>query len=220
MTDKSWNRADQYPGKDLLLLRLLLPDAASSLELDTRKNNIDHVGQSNDIQTFFEAPGFNLDDPKWVEYAPPSLPLAKKNKHARRGAPNLQAARHQREEDGFYAEQIRLQSPYLRDCLRDTLEPFGIKYKDNVFAESAAPHRGLFFALDRIAELAKTAEDEITRTHCELLCRVTEEYFDDTLDQLEELEKEQKITYDLLWTLFPEGRLVRQAERFLARRRR
>jgi hypothetical protein len=168
--------------------------------------NAEHVGRTSNIQTFFEASSTEAGA-RWVEHAPPSLPVSKRIK--REGAA-VQVYKCREHEDlgheSFFIYKVRIQSPFLRGALKDTLERHGIVYsKHNVFAESFAPHRGLFFALDKIAEVAQTSTDEMTRNHCELLCSIIEEIFDDTLSKLEELETEEKITYELLWTLFPEG---------------
>jgi len=170
------------------------------------KGKLEHIGRSNAIQNFFEGPDFKESDQKWVEHAPPSLPQAKKNKQEGAALQLYKRRNQDLGHEGFYIYKVRLQSPFLRDALRETLETYGVTYnKNDVFADSFTPHRGLFFALDMVAELAKTAEDETTRNHCELLCSVIEEIFDDDFDKLEALEKEDKITFKLLWTLFPEG---------------
>ena len=180
--------------------RFFLRNARSKLDHE-------HIGRAGNIQTFYEAPKTSeKDELKWVDYAPPSLPQAKREKHE--GAA-VQVYKRRDENnvgrDGFKIYKVRLQSPYLRKALRDTLEKYGIVYEgQEIFAESVAPHYGLFYALDRVAELAKTADDEITRSHCGLLCSVIEEIFGDIIDRLEELENQgNKITFELLWTLFP-----------------
>ncbi|KAK0725863.1 P-loop containing nucleoside triphosphate hydrolase protein [Lasiosphaeris hirsuta] len=172
------------------------------------KLDSEHIGRTANIQTFYEAPNSSdKNDTKWVDYAPPSLPQAKREKLEgaavqvyKRRDENSNVRR-----DGFQIQKVLIQSPYLRNALRDTLERYGIVYdRQDIFAESIAPHHGLFFALDRVAELAKTADDEVTRNHCGLLCSVIEEIFGDTVDKLEQLEEQGKITFDLLWTLFPQ----------------
>ena len=172
-----------------------------------QKDGVQHFGRANSVQTFYEAPDFNASDPKWVEYAPPSLPKAKKDKHEGAAIQTYRRRNPSDKREGFYIEKIRLQSPHLREALEDALEKFDVKWKDNLAAESQAPHRGLFFALDRIAELAQTSDKSEVRAHCELLCSVVEEVFEETLDKLEALENDKMITFELLWTLFPEGHI-------------
>jgi len=163
----------------------------------------EHVGRSNIVQIFFKG---EFGD--WAEHAPPTLPQAKKSKHEGAAVQIYKEPRNPRPvskpEEGFRISRVVLQSPYLRDALKDTLESYGISYKDKTFAESVSPHKGLFFALDRIAKVGREA-DETTRAHCELLCSIIEEIFSDILDVLDTLDSEHKITFDLLWTLFPPG---------------
>lgn len=169
------------------------------------KLDLEHIGRTGNIQTFYEAPSTNdKDETKWVDYAPPSLPQAKRDKHEGAAIQVYKCRQESVGRDGFHIQKVRLQSPYLRKALRTTLEKYGILYDgQEIYAESVAPHHGLFFALEQVAELAKTADDEVTRNHCGLLCSIIEDIFGDVLDKLEELEAEGKITFDLLWTLFP-----------------
>lgn len=170
-----------------------------------KKASLDHIGRTSSIQTFFEAADSKEDDLKWVEHAPPTLPQAKKIKHEGAAVQIYKMKKPVSKREEFFVYRITLQSPYLRDALKDTLEKNGITYHDSIAAESLMPHHGLFFSLEHIAQLAKTADDEITRSHCDILCSVIEEIFDDTLDELEKLDAEQKINYNLVWTLFPPG---------------
>ncbi|KAK3385653.1 hypothetical protein B0H63DRAFT_473361 [Podospora didyma] len=171
-----------------------------------QKESIQHVGKSNNVQAFYEAPDFDEKDPKWVEHAPMSLPKVKKDKYEGAAIQTYQRRNPANKHESFYVDKIRLQSPYLREALEDTLEKYGLTWKDDLVAESIAPHRALYFAHDYIAELTKTADKEEVRSHCELLCTVVEDVFEETVDKLEALEEEM-ITYELLWTMFPEGSL-------------
>jgi hypothetical protein len=172
-----------------------------------KKETFEHVGRTNNIQTFFEAPDFDESDPKWVELAPPTLPQAKKAKQEGAAVQVYKRRTTGPRREQFYIHKVVLQSPYLRDVLKDTLLTNGITYHDSFFAESITPHHGLFFALDKIAQLAQSADDEITRSHCEILCSIVEEIFDSTLDELEKFDAEQLISYKLIWTLFAPGSL-------------
>ncbi|KAK4187563.1 hypothetical protein QBC35DRAFT_474359, partial [Podospora australis] len=72
-------------------------------------------------------------------------------------------------------------------------------------AKSSPPHSALYFARHRIAELSKSSDNDEIRTRCALLCDVIQDIFHDKFEEIEALNKEEAITYDLLWTLFPPG---------------
>ncbi|KAK3989084.1 P-loop containing nucleoside triphosphate hydrolase protein [Cladorrhinum sp. PSN332] len=169
----------------------------------------EHLGQKSNIQTFFEAPNFKKETPQWVEFAPPSVPEVQKIKFEG-AAIQLYKCRNpagEKNEGGFFIQSIRLQSPYLREALEKDLIKNGIPYNDLPYAESSSPHWGLFFIRDRLAEVIETTTNELTRDHCELLYSVVEEIFEDVLDELEasEMQGGDKISFKLLWTLFPPG---------------
>ena len=100
-----------------------------------------------------------------------------------------------------------LLSPYIRAELKDVLEKYGVAFDVN-HAKINWPLQPLYFARDKIAELAKTAKEEEARNHLELLCRVIDEELGTKLDEIEELENENQITHALIWTLFPKGTIV------------
>jgi hypothetical protein len=173
----------------------------------------DHVGQLASVQTFYENPykDDEDDEPVWVEWAAPSLPAPKKMKFE--GAA-IQVYRGLIEEskvgashsERYYTQKIRIQSPLIRAALQDSFKQQGLAEDSNGLLESRGRlHRPLFFCREKIAEVAKTAEDPLTRSHCEILCEVIEQNLSSALDAGEQYEKEQTISYDKLWILFPRG---------------
>ncbi|KAK1757003.1 P-loop containing nucleoside triphosphate hydrolase protein [Echria macrotheca] len=176
------------------------------------KPNSEHIGRSTAVQTFFEGPNFNESDENWVEHAPPSLPQAKKKKQEGAAVQVFKRKKRNWGHEGFYIYKVRLQSPLLRSALEETLKTYGVTYnKNDLFADSYEPHRALFFSIDKIAEVAKTTDDETTRSHSELLLSVIEEIFDEDFDDLEVLDRDDTITFKLLWTLFPEKSIYADA---------
>ncbi|KAK4679911.1 hypothetical protein QC764_208360 [Podospora pseudoanserina] len=108
--------------------------------------------------------------------------------------------------DNLYIHKVRLQSPQLKEALKGLLELYGLVYRDDsVMVESLAPHRALFFVRHHVAELAKMSKDDETSAHCSLLSGIIQEIFKDKFEEIETLNKEEKITFELLWTLYPEG---------------
>lgn len=189
------------------------PLRAQFIERNQRsKQNVEHIGRSNSIQTLYDHSGPGVNNERWAPYTPATLPQARRQTKEQEAPiivykrPNASIVGPER----FSIVKVRLQSPYLRDALKDTLATYGMKYdENNLSAESYYPHRALYYAGDRVAELAETAADELTRKHCGLLYGVIEEIFaeDGKGSKINALFKEKKITFDLLWVLFPEGHI-------------
>lgn len=176
------------------------------------KQDVEHIGKVATVQTFYEGP-FQEDDPdniNWVEWAPPSLPAPKRKKfegaavqvYKRLSSNKVTGVTESR---SFYTYMIRLQSPFIREVFQEKFRLQGLNYDSWDCADSLRNHRALFHAREEIAEVAKTSDDELTQSHCEILCEVIEQNLANTLDGYESYEKDQMISYQHLWTLFPNG---------------
>ncbi|KAI3322075.1 P-loop containing nucleoside triphosphate hydrolase protein [Xylariaceae sp. AK1471] len=181
-------------------------------KIKTSEQDTEHIGKLSVVQVFYEGPSLDEDEGiNWVEWAPPSLPAPKKKKYE--GAAVQVYKRLDKKADvgitgtqNYYTDRIRLQSPFLHDALETTLSRYGLHFDDALgYADSFGEHRALFFAREKIAELSKTAEDEMTRSHCHVLVEVIQQNLSDTLNHYDQFEKNQKISFSILWTLFPQG---------------
>lgn len=166
----------------------------------------------NKVKVFYEGPDFDSDDSdsEWVEdLEPPSLLSrafrAMKKKSKSNAAIELYKRRSDDDYDKLYIEKVRFDIRPLRDALKDVLEPddFSFRYWDDDTAESTTPHSALYFARHRITELSKMSDDDEVRRRCSLLRDVTQEIFLDKFEEIEALNQEGAITFELLWTLFP-----------------
>ncbi|KAK3381212.1 hypothetical protein B0H63DRAFT_396710 [Podospora didyma] len=179
--------------------------------LPATQQSADHVGKETAIQDFYEGPNL-VEGPNninWVEWAVASLPVPKKLKfegaaiqvYHRLNASNLGV----NEGKKYFASSIRLQSPYIQESMAETFKKHGLDYDIKGAATSQVPHRALFHSRERIAEVADTTDNEITREHLTLLLKVIQDELADTLDLYEQYEKDQKIGHHQLWTIFPSG---------------
>ena len=107
----------------------------------------------------------------------------------------------------YTASYIRLQSPFLRKELQPYLEKHDVIFQEEK-ADIHWPLSALFFERHHIQRLAQESKDNDTREHLELLCKVINNELGSTIDEAETLGEEGKITYDLLWTLFPAASLI------------
>lgn len=167
----------------------------------------DHIGHDSSVQRFYET-GSSNGNVNWGLFAPPALADPKRIKIE--GAalqlyhrndlnqPPYSAQKH-------YVSRITMQSPFIRSNLEVTFATYGLKYDTDRAVHSFWPHKALYFAREKIAEVARTAESDLARDHCELLGTELENALADTLDAVEELRKTNEITFSLLWTLFPDN---------------
>jgi hypothetical protein len=100
-----------------------------------------------------------------------------------------------------------LLSPHIKDQLKDVLKFHGVTWDADTTSISW-PLEPLYFAREKIAELSNIAKGEEVRAHLEQLCKVINDELGPTIDQVEDLEKNDKITHALVWTLFPKGTIV------------
>ncbi|MCJ1243692.1 hypothetical protein MMC30_000889 [Trapelia coarctata] len=169
----------------------------------------EHVGKTATAIRFYE-----VEDEEgsvtWTEHEPPSLPQAEKEKLERVAIQIYKVV-----EDGptsgkvpqCTATQIIIQSPFLCQELGPTFEKHGLElYNDTV--EINRPFSALFFERDFIYRLSQTAEDQDTKDHLTLLCKVIDDELGPVIDLVDALQREKKITFKLLWTLFPPDTLV------------
>lgn len=166
----------------------------------------------NKVKVFYEGPDFDSDgsDSEWVEdLEPPSLLSrairAMKKKSKSNAAIELYKRRSDGDDDKLYIEKVRFDVRPLRDALEGVLEPDSITYyySDDDTAVSISPHSALYFARHRITELSKMSDDDEVRRRCSLLRDVIQEIFLDKFEEIEALNREGAITYELMWTLFP-----------------
>ncbi|KAK4196233.1 hypothetical protein QBC40DRAFT_287728 [Triangularia verruculosa] len=166
--------------------------------------------ESSRVQVFHcdqDASDSYSDSSDYVEEKAPSSSFLPRIFKPKKGWQNAAVQVYKRQHnERLYIHRVRLQSPQLKEALRDLLERYGLVYRnDGVMVESVAPHRALYFVRHHVAELAKMSDDNMTRTHCSLLSDIIQEIFRDKFAEIETLNREERITFELLWTLFPEG---------------
>ncbi|KAK4178767.1 hypothetical protein QBC36DRAFT_324109 [Triangularia setosa] len=166
--------------------------------------------ESNRAQVFHYDPDSSdsySDSSDYVEQNARSVPLLSRVFKSKKQWQDAAVQVYKRQHKGkLYIHKVRLQSPQLKEALKELLERYGLVYRnDGVMVESLAPHRALYFVRHHVAELAKMSDNDMIRAHCSLLSDIIQEIFRDKFDEIETLNREEKITFDLLWTLFPEG---------------
>ncbi|CAM1509521.1 Fc.00g032600.m01.CDS01 [Cosmosporella sp. VM-42] len=117
---------------------------------------------------------------------------------------------------------IRIQSPILRAELRTMLADYDLDFDDEDGVLISAPFEPLFFArhdiwrrFQRLKELmdesGEEEEADLAETYDHMKLLIEEVLNDDMamwIEEAENLRKEKKISYNLLWTLFPHGSIV------------
>ena len=105
---------------------------------------------------------------------------------------------------------IKVQSPILCEILEPLLRPYDLDFTDG-YVDIIAPFEPLFFARHDIYRKFLSVKDDqsIETEHLDLLIKeVLQKDLYDLITEAEENEKENRTTWNLLWTLFPRGSIV------------
>ncbi|KAI1086946.1 P-loop containing nucleoside triphosphate hydrolase protein [Rostrohypoxylon terebratum] len=172
---------------------------------NTQKDN--HLGIKETVQRFYDNQGNSDSSPVWNECAWPILTNPRDYKHEsaalvvfNRLISELGPSRKE-----YQVSHIVIQSPLIRETLESTFVRYGLMYHRDKRARSVWPHKALFFSLGKIAEVARNSSDEQTRSHCSLLQKEIEKALQNVLEELRDLQRSKEITFELLWTLLPQG---------------
>jgi hypothetical protein len=170
-------------------------------------------GRTSKVKTFFrDRDGEDPDTVAYTEHVPVLFPEPKKEKYdsvaiqkftdRRRGIifdryPTLQTT------------HIKIQSPILCRELQPLLKPYDVDFEDG-YAEIFAPFKPLFFARHEIYRRSRQFDEGTEeREHLDLLLNdVLNEDMWQLIKEVDDLENENKITWPLLWALFPNESVV------------
>lgn len=178
----------------------------------SKLRNLKDYGMQLEAKVFYEDADDDDNKPKWVEYVPTHLPA-----HTRRrfdGAAIQIFKRSDRDMvlnnvANFKTDFIKVQSPILVEELRQLLEFNEISFKKN-YAEIRHPFQPLYFIWDKLRERQAEADPE-TRKHLEVLLKFMDDDLKETYRNFQELKGQGRISYDLIWALFPRGAYVLSA---------
>jgi len=188
-------------------------DAPSFQKLHLPKLRIlKDYGMKLEAKVFYEDVDDDNDGKRWVEYVPNSLPAPTRRRF---DSAAMQVFKQSEKEmvlnnvANFKTSFIKVQSPILLDELKQLLEPNEISFKKN-YAEIHSPFQPLYFIWDKLRERRDEADPE-TRKHLDVLLKFMDEDLGETYKTCQELERQGRITYDLIWALFPRGTYVLSA---------
>ena len=167
--------------------------------------NLKDYGMNLEPKVFYEDVD-DSDNKKWVEYVPTALPT-----HTRRRFDSAALQVFKRRDEGivlnnvvnFETAFIKVQSPILVEELRQLLEPNEISFKTN-FVEIYRPFQPLYFAWESLRKRQIEADPE-TRKHLNVLLKFMDDDLGETYQSFQELQSRGRISYDLIWALFPRG---------------
>ena len=178
----------------------------------SKLRNLKDYGMKLEAKVFYEDADDDDDKPKWVEYVPTHLPA-----HTRRRFDSAAIQIFKRGDNdmvlnnvaNFKTDFIKVQSPILMEELRQLLEPTEISFKKN-YAEIHHPFQPLYFIWDKLRDRQAKADPE-TRKHLEVLLKFMDDDLGETYRNFQELKSQGRISYDLIWALFPRGTYVLSA---------
>ncbi|KAI0892467.1 P-loop containing nucleoside triphosphate hydrolase protein [Annulohypoxylon nitens] len=166
-----------------------------------------HLGTKSSVKRFYNDRDKLDSQPIWNGYASPAF--ANPERHQDESAAllvfNRLADEHKLSQDRYCVSHITIQSPLIRKTLESTFAKYGLLYNGDKKVDSDWPHKALFFSQGQIKEVAHSSSDEQTRAHCLLLQAEIEKALQGILEELRDFKTSKEITFELLWTLFPQG---------------
>jgi hypothetical protein len=180
--------------------------------------SISDYGMKPETNTFYEDPD-SLRRPNWVPHTLPTLPETKRQKFKRYAILEFQDP----SDEDLYGNvpvykisHIKIQSPVLLKEIRaKEAQPFFSPQDVNFsldIAEIRAPLKPLFFGRDwllkRLDEVTESG-DLLAKSHLAVFHSIIERQLGEVIQKAERLKETNEITFDLLWTLFPKGTLVK-----------
>lgn len=166
-----------------------------------------HLGTKSSVQQFYDSQDSSNSPPIWNEFASPTF--ASPSHHLYESAAlqvyNRLAKGRNLSNKEYRVSHIKIQSPLIRKTLESTFARYGLLYDGDKTANSTWPHAALFFSREKIEEVAQNSSDGQTREHCSLLQVEIENALHGMLEELKDLNRSKEITFELLWTLFPQG---------------
>ncbi|KAH7245283.1 P-loop containing nucleoside triphosphate hydrolase protein [Fusarium tricinctum] len=182
-----------------------------------------------EAKTFYESRNM-FDDDKftWVEHAPTLLPEASRHRFDSAAIQIYKKCADKKTINNvsmYETSFIKIQSPIILDKLRDVMKNMDV-YFDERSVDINKPFQPLYFAWDQIKLLYQGSADDVDtefHDHIGVLYDFMDTEMKGTHDRILSLHREGRITFDLVWTLFPKGAFVfsfrngyRQAMRVLS----
>jgi hypothetical protein len=170
-------------------------------------------GKTSKVKTFFRDRGNEESGTfAFTEHVPVLLPDARKEKYDSVAIQKLTDRKRGIVFDRYptiHTTHVRIQSPILCKELEPILKPYDVDFSDD-YAEIAAPFKPLFFARHEIFRRSRDFEvGTEEREHFDLLLKeVIRDDMGDMIKEVEDLEKQNKITWLFLWALFPPKGIV------------
>ncbi|KAF4440756.1 ATPase [Fusarium austroafricanum] len=190
-------------------------------------------GMNIEAKTFYESRNM-FDDDKftWVEHAPTLLPEASRHRFDSAAIHIYKKCADEKTFNNvsmYETSFIKIQSPIILEKLRDIMKDTDVYFGERS-VDIEKPFQPLYFAWDQIKLLYQSSVDDVdieVHDHIGVLYDFMATEMKGTHDRILSLHGEGRITYDLVWTLFPKGTFVfsfrngyRQAMRVLSCARR
>lgn len=187
---------DLYPG--------LLPESDPFLQTsadaypDISLADIADRGMQADIKHFYRKDGRST----WKEWAPDNDELDAERSRNAKFALIVRREQDNDSESGLGLQSFTIQSPLLRELMQEVFDDYpsvNTKLKQITFNR---PFYDFFYRFEKYEACAKAATDPALKEHIALLDGIVKPEFSSKVELKKELERENAITFDFLWTLF------------------
>ncbi|KAE9566402.1 hypothetical protein CGMCC3_g17458 [Colletotrichum fructicola] len=112
----------------------------------------------------------------------------------------------------FTCQKITIQHPALIEILGLILENEGFHLDDNGPIVFYSPFRPLYFCYEEIVGLCESTNDDSLKVYLENLLTTLNDILGETRKQSHQLKARGLVNFDLAWTYFPNGTMVRSSD--------
>ncbi|KAL7626543.1 hypothetical protein AAE478_003315 [Parahypoxylon ruwenzoriense] len=180
-------------------------DASSSTDEEEAPDN-ETSGQLCEVKALYEGESKCSCCINWVEELPKDIkPSAEEESESRRHALLIRLRRNHSDGKQMALHSIVVQSPLLKSILGEVFEEYsGITttLKKLVFK---APFHCFFHEWHRLESVIREIKDPICKDHGRLLRKILKSELRETISLSNDLNQNNVITYDYLWSIFKPG---------------
>ncbi|KAI2465774.1 putative AAA family ATPase [Annulohypoxylon bovei var. microspora] len=179
---------------------------ALSVTTDEEANEVANAGELCKIKTLFEGPPRCQCCINWVEERPNDLRQSVEDEEeSMQHALLVRMMNNHGEGRPLKLHSIVVQSFHLKSVVGDLFQGYGgitTTLKKLVFK---SPFHPFFYEWDRLNQLACGEQDPVRKDHIRLLKRVLKSELKETISTSKDLDHNNVITFDYLWTVFKPG---------------
>ncbi|ORY71659.1 P-loop containing nucleoside triphosphate hydrolase protein [Pseudomassariella vexata] len=182
-------------------------DSDSDSESDDKQKDKIIVGMVADRKDLYQVID-KYNQPKWTERCPEDLEEAAENEETLKYAVLVRNKRSCDSRKKLEIDSVVIQSPLLKEVLRDVLKDYPGVTTTLARLTFVAPFKPFVHRWEELTAALDGDYDETTKSHLKLLHTVLFEELKDIISATKDYIKNKVITYEHVWTIFQPGTII------------